>query len=187
MIGRPLTLPAPLLPVPPVAPPAPWPDWEAVMQLALDQARQAAAHEEAPVGAVLLDAAGAVLARGHNAPVATADPTAHAEILTLRAAALAAGNYRLPGSVLVCTLEPCVMCLGALVHARVAGVVFGALDAKAGALVSNLPGAALPFFNHRFWTLGGVLAEDCGALLSSFFRTRRRTPPTTLPHPPPCE
>ncbi|AGW14170.1 putative CMP/dCMP deaminase zinc-binding protein [Megalodesulfovibrio gigas DSM 1382 = ATCC 19364] len=165
-----------ICPAPPLCPPAAWtawPDWDALMRLALEQAHQAAAAGEAPVGAVLLDAAGQVLGTGHNAPIATADPTAHAEILALRAAARACGNYRLPGSVLVCTLEPCVMCLGALVHARVAGVVFGALDAKAGALVSNLPGAALPFFNHRFWTLGGVLGETCGRLLSDFFRTRR--------------
>lgn len=162
-----------ICPAPPQRPPAGWPEWESVMRLALEQARLAAQADEAPVGAVLLDADGRLLATGHNAPIAMADPTAHAEILALRAAARATGNYRLPGSVLVCTLEPCVMCLGALVHARVAGVVFGALDPKAGAVASNLPGAALPFFNHRFWTLGGVLGDECGGLLSDFFRARR--------------
>lgn len=141
----------------------------------MEEARAAAKAGEAPIGAVLLGGDGAVLARARNAPIAQHDPTAHAEILALRQAAQAAGNYRLPGAILAVTLEPCLMCLGALVHARVAGVVFGALDAKAGALASNLPGSALPFLNHRFWTLGGVLGEECGGMLSAFFRMRRAT------------
>ncbi len=163
----------PLLPLPPELPPGSWLSWEAVMEVAMEEARIAASADEAPIGAVLLDAEGALLARAHNAPIARHDPTAHAEILALRQAAQAGDNYRLPGSILVVTLEPCTMCLGALVHARVAGVVFGAVDPKAGALVSNLPGSALPFLNHRFWTLGGVLGEQCGEMLSGFFRAKR--------------
>lgn len=147
------------------------------MARALEAAQAAAQADEAPIGALLLDSAGALLTTAHNAPIARQDPTAHAEVLALRQAAKQAGNYRLPGSILVVTLEPCTMCLGALVHARVAGVVFGAVDAKAGALVSNLPGSALPYLNHRFWTLGGVLGEQCGEMLSEFFRRRRRGRP----------
>lgn len=144
------------------------------MSLAFDEACQAAREGEVPVGAVLVSASGQVLARAHNAVIGAHDPTAHAEISCLRRAALAAGNYRLPGSVLVVTLEPCLMCVGALVHARVAGVVFAAPDPKAGALVSNLDAAALPFLNHRPWVLQGVLAEDCSALLKRFFLSRRK-------------
>ncbi len=144
------------------------------MSLAFDEACQAAREGEVPVGAVLVSASGQVLARAHNATIGAHDPTAHAEIACLRRAALAAGNYRLPGSVLVVTLEPCLMCVGALVHARVAGVVFAAPDPKAGALVSNLDAAALPFLNHRPWVLQGVLAEDCSALLKRFFLSRRK-------------
>lgn len=144
------------------------------MSLAFDEACQAAREDEVPVGAVLVSPSGQVLARAHNANIGAHDPTAHAEILCLRQAAQTASNYRLPGSVLVVTLEPCLMCVGALVHARVAGVVFAAADPKAGALVSNLDAAALPFLNHRLWVLQGVLAEDCSALLKRFFLSRRK-------------
>lgn len=145
------------------------------MALALEEARLAASSGEAPVGALLLDAGGAILSRGRNAPIARHDPTAHAEVQALREAAARAGNYRLPGSVLVVTLEPCLMCVGALIHARVSGVAFGALDAKAGALTSNMRPETLPFLNHWPWVLGGVLGEDCGELLREFFRERRKS------------
>ena len=148
--------------------------WRDVMDEALKEAFLAARTGESPVGAVLLSPRGEVLARAHNEPLTTSDPTAHAEVLCLRRAAAAVGNYRLPGSVLVVTLEPCLMCLGALLHARVAGVVFGARDPRAGALVSNLDGAALPFVNHRLWTVEGVLAEECSATLKRFFLQRRK-------------
>ena len=149
-------------------------DWSQFMRLALDQARAAAQYGEVPIGAVLVSQSGEVLALARNAPIGTSDPKAHAEILCLRQAGAKVGNYRLPGTVLVATIEPCLMCVGALIQARVAGVVFGARDEKAGAVVSNLPGAALPFTNHRFWVLEGVLAEECGELLSDFFRERRK-------------
>lgn len=143
------------------------------MGVALDNARLAAKQDEVPVGAVLLDADGRQLAAGHNFPISSHDPTGHAEIRCLRAAASTVGNYRLPGNILVVTLEPCLMCLGALVHARVAGVVFGAADPKSGAVLSCLNGAELPFFNHRFWVVNGVLGDECSQLLSGFFAAKR--------------
>ena len=143
------------------------------MGLALDEARRAADHGEVPVGCVLTDASGRILAFGRNKPIEACDPTAHAEIVALRKAAGALCNYRLTRTYLVSTLEPCLMCVGALIHARVAGVVFGAADRKSGALISHLPGYALPFANHHLAVLGGVRAEECGALLSDFFARRR--------------
>lgn len=148
--------------------------WRSLMALAFDEACRAAAEHETPVGAALINADGALLARNHNKTIALNDPTAHAEVLCLRVAGEKLGNYRLGGCILAVTLEPCIMCLGALLHARVAGIVFAAPDPKAGALVSNLDGANLPFSNHRPWVLQGVMAEDCGALLKRFFLARRR-------------
>ena len=145
------------------------------MSLAFDHACQAQSEDEPPVGAVLIDAAGNVLACAHNRTIALKDPTAHAEILCLRQAGQKVGNHRLSGSILIVTLEPCLMCLGALLHARVAGIVFAAADPKAGALVSNLDGANLPFSNHRPWVLSGILDGDCGALLKRFFLARRKS------------
>lgn len=143
------------------------------MNLALAEAATGAAAGEVPVGAVLVDAHGAILAKAHNAPITLHDPTAHAEIRCLRAAAEKVGNYRLPGSSLVVTLEPCVMCLGALVHARVQNVIFGAPDPKTGAFGSQLDGPTLPFLNHRLNFQGGILGEACGELLRHFFHARR--------------
>lgn len=163
-------------PLPPARPPANAPGltWRELMGLAFDQACLAAKAGETPVGAVLLGPDGEVLASAHNRSIGLHDPTAHAEILCLREAGQKLGNYRLSGSILAVTLEPCLMCVGALVHARVAGIVFAAADPKAGALVSNLDAAALPFLNHRPWVLQGVLAEECGALLKRFFLARRK-------------
>lgn len=145
---------------------------EVFMREALALAREAAAADEVPVGAVLvLD--GAVAGRGFNQPIRRADPTAHAEIMALRDAATRAGNYRLPGSTLYVTLEPCVMCTGALMHARVGRVVFGARDPKTGAAGSVVDLYAEERLNHHAAIEGGVLAEDCGALLSAFFAARR--------------
>lgn len=144
------------------------------MSLAFDEACAAAREDEAPVGAVLIASNGEVLAQAHNRNIILHDPTAHAEILCLREAGQKLGNHRLIGAILAVTLEPCLMCVGALIHARVAGVVFAATDPKAGALVSNLDACALPFLNHRPWVLQGVLAEDCGALLKRFFLARRK-------------
>ena len=145
----------------------------ALMEQALACAREAEALGEVPVGAVLADAAGAVLARAANAPIARNDPTAHAEMLALRAAGQVLGNYRFPGCVLYVTLEPCAMCVGALVHARVARVVYGAADPKTGACGSVFDLAATPKLNHQIEVTGGVLAEECGALLKRFFAARR--------------
>ena len=146
-------------------------DW---MLAALDRARDAAVHGEVPVGAVLVDAAGNELARGANAPIATHDPTAHAEIIALRAAAQRARNYRLPGTTLYVTLEPCAMCVGALIHARVARVVYGAADPKGGACGSVLDFASDARLNHRIAVEGGLFAEESAGLLREFFAARRR-------------
>ena len=145
----------------------------AVMEQAIACAREAEGHGEVPVGAAIVDASGAVLARAANSPIARHDPTAHAEILALRAAGRVRGNYRLPGCVLYVTLEPCAMCVGALVHARIARIVYGASDPKTGACGSAFDLAASPNLNHRIEVTGGVLAEESAALLKRFFAARR--------------
>ncbi|HTY02489.1 MAG TPA: tRNA adenosine(34) deaminase TadA [Rhodocyclaceae bacterium] len=142
------------------------------MLQALALAREAGAAGEVPVGAiVVID--GEVVGRGFNRPISAHDPTAHAEIAALRDAAARIGNYRLPGSTLYVTLEPCVMCTGAIMHARVSRVVFGASDPKTGAAGSVVDIYSDSRLNHHAEVLGGVLAEECGALLSSFFASRR--------------
>ena len=143
------------------------------MRLALEEAVAAARLGEVPVGALVVDADGRIIGRGHNAPVSQADPTAHAEIAALRQAAKATGNYRLCGCTLVVTLEPCLMCLGAMTHARVAGLVYGAADARAGAVVSRMDGLELPFLRHAIWHAGEILADECAALLTDFFSKLR--------------
>ena len=147
---------------------------ERFMRLALREAARAARAGEVPVGAVLVAAAGEVLARGHNRPVAGSDPTAHAEVIALRRAARALGNYRLPGTTLYVTVEPCPMCAGAIVLARVARVVYGAPDPKAGAARSLYTLLEDRRLNHRAAVTGGVLGEECAAVLRAFFRARRR-------------
>jgi len=142
------------------------------MRAALDLAREAAAADEVPVGAVVV-VAGEIVGRGFNQPILRHDPTAHAEIMALRAAADRLGNYRLPNSTLYVTLEPCVMCSGAIVHARVERVVFGARDPKTGAAGSVVDLFGEERLNHHTEIQGGVLAEECGALLSAFFAARR--------------
>jgi tRNA(adenine34) deaminase len=147
-------------------------DDEAFMRAALAEARAASAAGEVPVGAVVvLD--GVTIGQAHNAPVALGDPTAHAEVLALREAARKAGNYRLPRATLYATLEPCVMCCGAAVHARIARIVYGALDPKAGAIVSRHRLLDDGRSNHRIEARGGVLEAECGALLKEFFEARR--------------
>ncbi len=142
------------------------------MRLALREAQRAPAHEDVPIGAVLVRC-GEVLAAAHNERELREDPTAHAEILLLREAARALGTWRLLDCVLYVTLEPCAMCAGAIVLARVPRVVFGATDPKAGAAGSVLDVLAEPRLNHRPEVLSGVLAPDCGQLLSAFFASRR--------------
>lgn len=142
------------------------------MRRALELARAAAARGEVPVGALMVRG-DEVLGEGANCPIGTHDPTAHAEIHALRAAGARVGDYRLPGTTLYVTLEPCIMCASALVHARVSRVVFGAWDPKAGAAGSLTDVFNIAGLNHRVDVFGGVLAEECGTLLSDFFRQRR--------------
>ena len=142
------------------------------MRAALAEAAAAAESGEVPVGAVIV-AGGEVIARGHNRSETDNDPSAHAEIVALREAARRAGNYRLTDATLYVTLEPCAMCMGALVQARIERLVFGAYDPKAGAAGSAIDLSDSPSFNHRFEINGGVLAEECGALLKTFFESRR--------------
>jgi len=144
------------------------------MRIALEAAQAAAERGETPVGAVVVDpATGEVVAIGANGPIGAHDPTAHAEIVALRAAAARLGNYRLTGLTLVVTLEPCAMCAGAISHARIGRLVFGAEDAKGGAVVSGPRFFAQPTCHWRPEVVGGVLAEESSALLKSFFRERR--------------
>ncbi|HMA45950.1 MAG TPA: tRNA adenosine(34) deaminase TadA [Frankiaceae bacterium] len=143
------------------------------MGLALAEARAAVATGDVPVGAVVVSAAGEVIGRGRNAREARQDPTAHAEVLALRAAAAAFGSWRLTGTTLVVTLEPCTMCAGALVLARVARLVYGAVDPKAGAVGSLWDVVRDRRLNHRPEVLGGVRAQECAALLAGFFAKRR--------------
>ena len=145
-------------------------DW---MQLALAQAAQAQQLGEVPVGAVLVDAQGELLATGFNRTIIDHDPTAHAEIVALRAGAQQVQNYRLPGASLYVTLEPCAMCLGAMLHARLARVVFGAPDPKTGVCGSVLNLSLQKQLNHHTQVEGGVLAQECGDTLRQFFKERR--------------
>jgi tRNA(adenine34) deaminase len=145
---------------------------EAFMREALALALEAASVDEVPVGAVVV-IDGEIVGRGFNQPIRRQDPTAHAEIMALRDAAARVGNYRLPGSTLYVTLEPCVMCSGAIMHARVGRVVFGARDPKTGAAGSVVDLYSEARLNHHADIVGGVLAEECGALLSGFFAARR--------------
>jgi tRNA(adenine34) deaminase len=148
------------------------PDDDRFMGLALDEARRAATAGEVPVGAlVVLD--GRVVARGHNEPIGSRDPTAHAEVVALRAAARALGNYRIPEASLYVTVEPCVMCCGAALHARIARLVYGAEDPKAGAVRSLYRLLEDPRLNHQVAVTAGVRAAECGALLREFFAARR--------------
>ena len=143
------------------------------MQQALLLAHEAQANGEVPVGAlVVMD--DAVIATGYNSPISLHDPTAHAEVVALRSAAQHQGNYRLPGSTLFVTLEPCLMCLGAILHARVARVVFGAYDPRAGMISSVIPYQTLNRLQHKIHCEGGVLQAECSALLKSFFADKRR-------------
>ncbi|SDT70495.1 tRNA-adenosine deaminase [Jiangella sp. DSM 45060] len=147
--------------------------YEPLMRLALAEAELAPSTGDVPIGAVVVDADGAVLGRGHNRREADADPTAHAEVLALRTAAAAAGTWRLEGCTLVVTMEPCSMCAGALVLARVDRLVYGAPDPKAGAVGSLWDLVRDRRLNHRPEVLAGVLADECGALVRDFFAAQR--------------
>ena len=146
---------------------------ERFMDLALEEARRGAAEGEVPVGAVVVMMDGEVVGRAHNQPIALADPAAHAEVLALREAGRKRGNYRLAGATLYATVEPCLMCCGAALHARVARVVYGAGDPKAGAVASLYRLLDDRRLNHRAAAVGGVLADESAALLRRFFERRR--------------
>jgi tRNA(adenine34) deaminase len=145
---------------------------EAFMRAALAEAARAAALDEVPIGAVIVHE-GAIIGAGFNQPISSHDPTAHAEIVALRAAARAIGNYRLTGATMYVTVEPCMMCVGAMVHARIGLVVFGAPEPKAGALQSMTSAHELAGLNHRLDVLGGVLEAESRELLQAFFKDRR--------------
>lgn len=142
------------------------------MREALEEARKALQAGEVPIGAILV-LNGEIIGRGSNQPISSRDPTAHAEIVALRAAALRLDNYRLGESTLYVTVEPCLMCVGAMVHARIGTLVFGALEPKTGAISSTMKMLENPFLNHRFEVVRGVLEPDCRALLQEFFQGRR--------------
>ncbi len=142
------------------------------MRAALAEARRAMAKDEVPIGAVVaID--GAIVAAAFNQPISTVDPTAHAEIRAIRAAAQAVGNYRLTGATLCVTVEPCAMCVGAMVHARIGTLIYGAPEPKTGAVVSTLKLLDDRSWNHRMTVVAGVMASDCRALMQEFFQKKR--------------
>lgn len=147
-------------------------DHDHFMRAAIVQAELASSHGEVPIGAVVV-VDGGVIAAGFNRPISAHDPTAHAEVIALRAAAQATGNYRLTGATIYVTVEPCLMCVGAMVHARIGLVVYGAAEPKAGALRSMTNAHQLPGLNHRLEVVGGVLEDQCRATLQAFFASRR--------------
>ena len=151
-------------------------DHQQYMGFAIAQAENAVSVNEVPVGAILVDDSGDIIASAHNAPLSTCDPTAHAEIRVLRQAGQAVGNYRLTGTTLYVTVEPCCMCAGAIIHARVRRLVFGAWDAKAGACGSVYDIVRDSRLNHTVEVIPGVLAHECGAVIKEFFRNRRGCP-----------
>jgi tRNA(adenine34) deaminase len=142
------------------------------MRAALELAREARTRGEVPVGAVVVRD-GAVIGRGFNQPISAHDPTAHAEIVAIREAAAHLGNYRLTGAELYVTIEPCQMCVGAMVHARIARVIYGTTEPKAGAIESAMRAHEHPALNHRMTALGGVLEAECRAVIQEFFQSRR--------------
>ncbi|XPV77745.1 MAG: tRNA adenosine(34) deaminase TadA [Desulfovibrio sp.] len=163
---------AEMRPEPPDTPPGGF-TWESLMEMALLEARKAAEIHETPIGAVLLSPEGEIIAKAHNRSITDIDPSAHAEMQCLRIGAEALQNYRLRNCIMVVTLEPCIMCLGAMLHARIAGVVYAATDPKTGTIHSNLDGCALPFSNHKIWAIDGIYKEKSVSLIQSFFRERR--------------
>ena len=142
------------------------------MAAALEEARRAEAAGEVPIGAVVT-IGGEIVGRGFNQPISSGDPTAHAEIVAIRDAARRVGNYRLTGATLGVTIEPCLMCVGALVHARIATLVYGADELRSGAVVSTVRAGELPGHNHRFEVVSGVRGDECRELMQAFFRARR--------------
>ena len=148
------------------------PDAESFMRAALALAADARTRGEVPVGAVV-ELGGEIIGRGFNQPIASHDPTAHAEIVALRDAAARLGNYRLPGATLYVTIEPCQMCVGAMIHARIARLIYGTAEPKAGAIESAMRAHEHPSLNHRLTAERGVLEEECRTMIQAFFRERR--------------
>jgi tRNA(adenine34) deaminase len=146
--------------------------FEQLMDAALVEAERARDAGEVPIGAVVA-VGGEIVGRGYNHPISATDPTAHAEIAAIREAAQRLGNYRLTGATLCVTIEPCLMCVGALVHARIATLVYGAAEPRTGAVASTVQGGELPGHNHRFEVVSGVLEERCRSLVQAFFKARR--------------
>jgi tRNA(adenine34) deaminase len=147
-------------------------EFDDLMAAALEEARRARDLGEVPIGAaVALD--GTIIGRGFNQPISSGDPTAHAEIVAIRAAAGAVANYRLTGAILCVTIEPCLMCVGALVHARIGTLVYGAAEPRTGAVTSTVRGGDLPGHNHRFEVVAGIREDECRALIQAFFSERR--------------
>jgi tRNA(adenine34) deaminase len=146
--------------------------YEELMAAALDEARRASVAGEVPVGAVVA-IEDTIVGRGFNQPIASGDPTAHAEIVAIRDAARQLGNYRLTGAILCVTIEPCLMCVGALVHARIGTLVYGASEPRSGAVISTVRGGDLAGHNHRFEVVSGVREDECRALMQGFFRDKR--------------
>jgi tRNA(Arg) A34 adenosine deaminase TadA len=146
--------------------------FDQLMEAALVEAERARDAGEVPIGAVV-ELGGQIIGRGYNHPISANDPTAHAEIAAIRDAARSTGNYRLTGATLCVTIEPCLMCVGALVHARIATLVYGATEPRTGAVVSTVRGGELPGHNHRFEVVSGVLEEQCRSLMQEFFKQRR--------------
>jgi tRNA(adenine34) deaminase len=146
--------------------------FDELMAGALEEAGRARDEGEVPIGAVVV-IDGAIVGRGFNQPISSGDPTAHAEIVAIREAARAVGNYRLTGATLCVTIEPCLMCVGALVHARIGTLVYGAAETRTGAIVSTVHARDLPGHNHRFEVVSGVREDECRALMQAFFREKR--------------
>jgi tRNA(adenine34) deaminase len=147
-------------------------DYESLMAAALEEAHRGLSAGEVPIGAVVA-INGEIVGRGFNQPISSHDPTAHAEIVAIRDAARHVGNYRLTGATLCVTIEPCLMCVGAIVHARIATVVFGAAEPKSGGVLSTVRGGELPGLNHRFEVVAGVGEDACRELIQAFFKARR--------------
>jgi tRNA(adenine34) deaminase len=147
-------------------------DYESLMGVALDLASNARDAGEVPIGAIVV-MGDMIVGRGFNQPIGVGDPTAHAEIVAIRDAARRVGNYRLTGATLVVTIEPCLMCVGALVHARIGTLVYGASEPRTGAVSSTVKGGELPGHNHRFEVVSGVREDECRALMQEFFKRRR--------------
>jgi tRNA(adenine34) deaminase len=145
---------------------------DALMTAALEQAELARAAGEVPIGAVVATN-DTIVGRGFNQPISGGDPTAHAEIVAIRDAAKRLGNYRLTGAALCVTIEPCLMCVGALVHARIGTLIYGAAEPRSGAVVSTVRGGELPGLNHRFDVVSGIREDECRALVQTFFKARR--------------